>query len=129
MPYLIARALIDGNVTLDTFTDEAVRNKEVLQLLDKVEMKVDPKLQFTPDGNRPAIVTVKLNNGQTQTLDQNFAKGSVQLPMTQDELASKFRLCTRGILSQAASERALAYIGKLEMMSSVRPLTRLLAGG
>jgi 2-methylcitrate dehydratase PrpD len=128
MPYLIARALIDGNVTLDTFSDEAVRNKEVLQLLDKVEMKVDPKLQFTPDGNRPAIVTVRLNNSQTQTLDQKFAKGSVQLPMTQDELASKFRLCTRGILSAAASERALAYIGKLEMMSNVRPLTRLLAG-
>jgi 2-methylcitrate dehydratase PrpD len=129
MPYLIARALIDGNVTLDTFTDEAVRNKEVLQLLDKVEMKVDPKLQFTPDGNRPAIITVKLNNGQTQTLDQKFAKGSVQLPMTQEELASKFRLCTRGVLSAANTERALAYIAKLETMSNIRPLSRLLAGG
>ena len=33
MPYLIARALTDGNVTLDAFTDEAVRNEDVRQLL------------------------------------------------------------------------------------------------
>ena len=57
MPYLIARALIDGKVMLETFTDEAVRNKDVLQLLDRVEMKVDPKLQSAADGSQLQIAT------------------------------------------------------------------------
>ena len=60
MPYLIARALMDGNVTLETFTDEAVRNPQALQLLERVEMKVDPKLQSGSDGSRPGRVTIKL---------------------------------------------------------------------
>ena len=128
MPYLIARALIDGKVTLETFTDEAVRNKEVLQLLERVEMKVDPRLQSGPDGSRPATVTIKLKNGRTQTLHEKFPKGSPQVPMTRDELLAKFRACARGILSEASSERALGYVGKLETMAGIKPLTRLLGG-
>jgi 2-methylcitrate dehydratase PrpD len=129
MPYLIARAIIDGKVMLETFTDEAVRDKQVLQLLDRVEMKVDPKLQSGSDGSRPATVTMKLRNGQTHTLHEKFPKGSPQVPMTQDELLAKFRACTRGVLSETSSERALGYIGMLETMANIRPLTRLLAGG
>ena len=128
MPYLIARALIDGKVTLESFTNEAVRNKDVLQLLDKVEMKIDPKLQSGSDGSRPATVTIKLKNGQTQTLHEKFPKGSPQVPMTHDELVAKFRSCTRGVLTDTSSDRTLSYVGKLETMSSIRLLTRLLGG-
>jgi 2-methylcitrate dehydratase PrpD len=129
MPYLIARALIDGKILLETFTDEAVRDKDVLQLLDKVDMKVDPKLQAGSDGSRPANVTVKLKNGQTETLQQKFPKGSPQVPMAPEELLAKFRACSRGVLSETSTERAYRYIGELQAMATVRPLTRLLAGG
>ena len=98
---------------LETFTDEAVRNKEVLQLLEKVEMKVDPKLQSGSNGSRPATVTMKLKNGQAQMLHEEFPKGSPQLPMTEDELLAKFRACARGVLGDTSSERALAYASKL----------------
>ncbi len=126
MPYLIARALIDGNVMLETFTDEAVRKQDVLQLLEKVEMKIDPKLQSGADGSRPATVTIRLKDGQTQTLHQRFPKGSPEVPMTRDELQAKFRACSRGVISDASAERTLAYVDRLETMSSIRPLTDLL---
>jgi 2-methylcitrate dehydratase PrpD len=126
MPYLIARALIDGKVMLETFTDEAVRNKPVLDLLEKVEMKVDPKLQSGSDGSRPATVTIKLKNGQVHTLHQRFPKGSPEVPMTRDELLAKFRACTRGVLSETSSARALDYVSKLETMATIKPLASLL---
>jgi 2-methylcitrate dehydratase PrpD len=128
MPYLIARALVDGNIELETFTDQAVRNADVLRLLEKVEMKVDPALQSGSDGSRPAIVTIKLKNGQTQSLQQKFPKGSPEVPMSQDELQSKFHACARGVIAENAAERALSYISKLETMASIRPLTDLLKG-
>src|SRR5262249_53538999 len=65
MPYLIARALIDGNLMPESFTDEAVRNREVLQLLERVEMKVDPSLQSGSDGSRPGAVTIRLKDGKS----------------------------------------------------------------
>jgi len=128
MPYLIARGLIDGKITLDTFTDEAVRNKEVLDLLEKVDMKVDPNLQSGLDGSRPAKVTVNLKNGQTRMLQEKFAKGSPQVPMTPDELEEKFRTCARGVISDASCERALGYVARLETMSNIRRLTELFRG-
>lgn len=127
MPYLIARAIIDGNITFDTFTEEAVRNPQALQLLERIDMKVDPKLLAGTDGSRPAIVTIKLTNGQTQTLEQKFAKGSPEVPMTSEELVGKFRACTKGVISAAATDRALDYLGKLETMNNIRPLVKVLA--
>src|SRR5207244_8601913 len=117
MPYLIARALIDGKVMLETFTDEAVRNKEVLALLERVDMKIDPNLQAGADGSRPSTVTIKLKNGETLKLHEKFPKGSPQVPMTPDELQAKFRTCVRGIIGDASCERALGYVQKLEMTS------------
>src|SRR5262249_42529867 len=126
MPYLIALALTVGKIQLETFTDEAVRNPDVIQLLEKVDMKVDPKLQAGSDGSRPATVTMKLRNGQTQTMQEKFPKGSTQVPMSSNELLAKFRACVRGVLSPASGERAIGYIGRLETMDSIRPLTKLL---
>lgn len=129
MPYLIARALIDGGITLDTFKDQAVADRDVLQLLEKIEMKVDANLRSGPDGSRPSTVTMKLKNGQTQTLHEKFPKGSPQVPMSEEELVEKFHSCARGVIPGEAAERALGYLARLETLRSVRPLAVLLAGG
>jgi 2-methylcitrate dehydratase PrpD len=126
MPYLIARAVIDGNIGLDAFTDDAVRNESVRQLLERVDMTVDSRLQAGSDGSRPASVSIRLKNGQTHVATEQFPKGSLQLPMTHDELVAKFRTCARGVINDASCDRALRYIGTLEMMRSVRPLATLL---
>src|SRR5688572_28588805 len=128
MPYLIARALVDGQVTLETFTDAAVREQPVLQLLERVEMSVDPALRSGSDGSRPATVTIRLTNGQTHTLNQTFPKGSPQVPMTPEELLAKFRLCAQGAIGSQAGERALEQIRRLETLRSVRPLVAQLRG-
>jgi len=128
MPYLIARALIDGQVTLETFTDQAVRQGNVLQLLERVEMSADSSLRSGSDGSRPATVTIRLKNGQTQMLRQDFPKGSPQVPMSSEELLSKFRACTRLAISTASSERALEQIRALETLANIRPLVAQLRG-
>jgi len=126
MPYLIARALTDGNVTLDAFTDEAVRDENVRQLLQRVDMTVDPRLQAGSDGSRPASVSIRLKDGQTLVATEKFPKGSPQLPMTSEELVAKFRACARGVISDTSRDRALRYLGTLETMRSIRPLVALL---
>jgi 2-methylcitrate dehydratase PrpD len=131
MGYLIARALIDGKLMLDAFTDQAVRDEKVLRLVKKVEMKVDPSLPSSQsaDGSRPATVTIHLHNGQTHRLNQRFPKGSPQLPMTPDELREKVRACARGVIGAASCERAMAYVSTLETMANIRPLAEQLRGG
>jgi 2-methylcitrate dehydratase PrpD len=130
MGYLVARALIDGKLMLDAFTDEAVRDRQVLDLIGKVEMRVDPALpaSTSTDGSRPAKIAIKLKNGQTHELYQRFPKGGPQFPMTEEELREKFRACARGVVSDSSIERLITVVDSLETLASVRQLTGLLRG-
>ena len=130
MGYLVARALIDGKLMLDAFTDEEVRDANVLRLVEKVEMKVDPSLppSQSSDGSRAATVKIRLNNGQTYTRNERFPKGSPQLPMTPDELKEKVRACARGVIAASSFEKAMADISNLESLASIKPLAELVRG-
>ena len=128
MPYLVARALIDGKVGIDTFTESAVRDPNVLKLAERVKMNLDNNLKKSDLAGRPCRVTVRLKNGQTYTREAQHAKGSPEFPMTEAELNEKFFECAKHALPAAAAQQALENIQKLETLSSVRPLCDVLRG-
>jgi 2-methylcitrate dehydratase PrpD len=128
MPYLVARALIDGKVSLHAFTDAAVRDRNVLKLAERVQMHLDNNLKKTNPSDRPCRVTVRLKNGQVLSREAEHAKGSPEFPMTEEELKGKFTECALQALSAEAAERALALIEGLEKVDNVRALTEILRG-
>jgi 2-methylcitrate dehydratase len=128
MPYLVARALIDGKVSLHAFTDAAVREPHVLKLAERVRMKLDTSLKKTDPAGRPCRVTVRAKNGQVYCREAQHAKGGPEFPMTEDELKAKFTECARQVLDDSATEQALETIRHLETLEDVRPLCRLLMG-
>jgi 2-methylcitrate dehydratase PrpD len=128
MPYLLARAVIDKKVGLDVFSDEAVRDPHVLKLAERIEMRLDPALKAGSAGARPCRVTIRLKNGQSYSLEREHAKGSPEVPMTVEELRGKFIDCARQVLDQATAAQALDAIERLETLSDIRPLCRMLMG-
>ena len=128
MNYLLARALIDGKVSLDAFTDAAVRDTDVLKLAQKVEMRPDPTLKPSDDGSRPCRVSIRLTNGQTHFREAKYAKGSPEMPMTAEELRSKFIDCARRAISEEAATQVMSYVERLETLEDIRPLCQLLKG-
>jgi 2-methylcitrate dehydratase PrpD len=128
MPYLVARALIDGKVSLHAFTDAAVRDQHVLKLAERVQMNLDNNLKKTDPSGRPCRVTVHLKNGQVLCREAQHSKGSPEFPMSDAELRDKFTECAREALSAEAADRALAMIEGLEKVENVRSLTEILRG-
>jgi 2-methylcitrate dehydratase PrpD len=128
MNYLLARALIDGEVTLDAFTDSAVRDPATLRLAEKVRMKLDPDLERRDAGSRPARVTVRLIDGRTLSREVHHPKGSLESPMTPAELDAKFTRCAERVLRRDALERARNHIHDLDRLEDVGRLCDLLAG-
>lgn len=126
MNYLVARAVIDGKISLDIFTDAAVRDRRVLALAEKVQMRFDPGLKTSDPGGRPCRVTVHLKNGATYVRQAEQAKGSAYFPLTPAELKSKFNECARQALSESAGACALDYLERLETLESIKPLCQLL---
>src|SRR5579883_1369865 len=128
MPYLIARAILDGKITLGTFTEDAIREPHVLALLHKVTMRSNPDLVHSADGSRPSIVAVRLRGGQTHTMQGRFAPGSPQLPLTGQQMEAKFRDCAAGVISRQACDQALAVLANLDAVDHISTLTQLLGG-
>ncbi|MBI2366728.1 MAG: MmgE/PrpD family protein [Deltaproteobacteria bacterium] len=128
MPYLLARAIIDGRVSLDHFTDSAVRDPDVLKLAERIQMNLDANLKAIDAGGRPCRVTLRLKDGQTLTREVQHAKGGPEIPMTPGELKGKFIECARQAINDGAARRALESIERLETLDNIRPLCQLLAG-
>ncbi|HEX6769920.1 MAG TPA: hypothetical protein VF208_11260, partial [Candidatus Binatia bacterium] len=128
MPYLVARALIDGKVSLHAFTEAAVREPKVLQLAERVQMHLGKDLKASDPGGRSCRVTLRTKDGQTYIREAQHAKGSPDFPLTEAELRGKFSECAREALSAEAADRALAQIEGLEKIENVRALTEILRG-
>jgi len=128
MPYLLSRALIDGKLFLDAFTDAAVRDQNVLRLAERVQMRPDASLKPTASGSRPCKVTIRLRSGESYSRQVDYAKGSREFPMTPDELKEKFTACARQSISDSSIRRALEYVEHLEAMEDVGSLCQLLMG-
>jgi len=126
MPYLVARAIIDGKIGLHIFTDSAVRDQNVLKLAERVQMNLDPNLKKTDAAGRPCRVTIRLKNGQTFVREAQHAKGGPEHPMTEGELRGKFTECAREALNAGSAARALDTIEKLETVADIRPLCEIL---
>jgi len=128
MPYLVARAIIDGKIGLHIFTDSAVRDQNVLKLAERVQMNLDSNLKKSDAAGRPCRVTVRLKNGQTFTREAQHAKGGPEYPMTEAELRDKFTECAREAIDARSAAQALDYIENLETLGDVRPLCEILRG-
>lgn len=128
MPYLVARAIIDGKVGIHAFTDQAVRDPAVLKLGERVRMNLDPNLKKTDLSGRPCRITIRLKNGQTFSREAQHAKGGPEHPLSEEELKAKFRDCAEQAIDQTAAERALAEIERLDDLPSIAPLCDILRG-
>jgi len=127
MGYLVARAMIDGKVTLDAFTDAAVRDPRILDLASRVDMVLDTKLR-NEAGYRPCKVSIRLKDGQEFSRTVEHAKGSREVPLSQQELRSKFEDCARRRINDQAIGAAWTQMERFETLTDIRPLCQLLAG-
>lgn len=115
-----AIALIRGFASEKEYTDEAVRNPEVVALRQLVSVTTDPAIR--PD---EAYVTITTTSGQSFTMHVEHAIGSVQNPLTDKDLSFKFTQLATGILPSTQIEELLTAAWNLPQMHNVGDLPRL----
>jgi 2-methylcitrate dehydratase PrpD len=116
-----AVALLRGAAGLDEYTAEAVADPSVATLRDKVRPVLDPDL---PRG--AARVEIALADGRRMSKTVRSARGSLELPMTDGEIAEKVAsLAARGTPGIAA-EAIIEQAWRLDQLADMRPFLRLL---
>jgi len=88
LPFAVAAALVDREVSLKTFTDAKVKDPEILKVADRVEYQIDPQSPYP--ATYPGKIEIKMTDGRVFTHHQPHNKGSRENPMTEAEIREKF---------------------------------------
>ena len=100
MPYVIARALMDGEIYLDSFTEEKFMDPAARQLMDKIT--AGPNYDYTYQGQ--ARITVVTKTGKKLVKETLL---HMDKPMTHQETIDKFnRVCAFRSISNRQRDRA-----------------------
>ena len=89
IPYLIGTALLKGRLTLDDIDEPALSDPQVLALAAITEYRVDPDSRFPKyfDGE----VIVELKDGRIIREREAMNRGSVDRPLTAQDILEKYR--------------------------------------
>jgi 2-methylcitrate dehydratase PrpD len=123
LEYVVATALLDGRVGLDSFTDAMVSRPDVLALEALIEVREDPSIPGvrSPVDGGYVEVAVRTRRGRSLACRVERAAGSPERALSPDQLDAKFRDCTRA-LGPARVDDALRALDRLQELHDVRAL-------
>src|SRR5688572_30479836 len=119
MQYVTTHALVHGSVRLNAFSPERLKDKNVRELLAKVDVVADPELSKGYPNQRAAQIDIETTDGRKVSHFQPYRKGDPELPLTDDELNDKFIELAMPVLGDAVSRKLLDQLWSLDKLATV----------
>jgi 2-methylcitrate dehydratase len=126
LPYVIAAALVDRQVTPAQFTTEKIMDPRIRSQLNKVEVVADPEIEKVFPALQRVIVHIDTTDGRSFDKQLDYPKGDPRNPLSESELEEKFEALADGVLSGAAQQRVKDAVWNLERVGSVSELMALM---
>jgi 2-methylcitrate dehydratase PrpD len=110
MPFGAAVAVLSRSAGLDRFTPDQIRSPRVRQMMGKVALVKDARLETAFPREWPARVAITLAGGQTYEKFVRYPKGDPENPLSWEEMAGKFRALAGRVLGAERCERIIEAI-------------------
>ncbi len=95
LPYMLAAALADRELTTAQYEPERIQRDDVQRLLRTVTVAEDERLTEQFEGGlMPAVLDVELAGGTTHHVEKDAFRGHPTDPMSWDEIVEKFETMT-----------------------------------
>lgn len=115
----VAVAIVQGAAGERQYSDQAVLDPTVVSLRNRVIANIDPAI-------RPEQVdmTITLNDGRTLHKYIEHAIGSVEVPMTDQQLEAKFLDLAKDILTESQAQHLIELCRGVETLASAADIAR-----
>jgi 2-methylcitrate dehydratase len=129
LPYVIAAAVAERQVTPLQFTDEKIMDPTIRAQLNKVEVVADPEIEALFPELQRVIVTVRTTDGREFSRQIDYPKGDPRNPLTDEEIEEKFEALAEPIMPVEARDDLKDAVWNLEKVESITELMQLTRAG
>jgi 2-methylcitrate dehydratase PrpD len=120
LQYSLAEALALGSLGKNAYRVESLRNPDILALARRVNYYIDPA--YPGPGRFKGEVGITLKDGRIFHELEEYNRGSVENPMTYEEIRAKFDENASGFLSVARRDKLAGQIRHLETLADASEL-------
>lgn len=128
LPYMMAVALLDGEVTPAQYAPERIVREDVQALLRKVTVRPDEAMSGRFPEEMPCRIQVFLNNGRALSIEKRDYEGFYTRPMSWERAEAKFGALAAPYTDKElrrAIAKAVAHLETIEVKQLTELLTRV----
>jgi aconitate decarboxylase len=127
LPFCVATLLLKGDVFVDEFTPDSVADPARIALARKVQVVHDPAITALGAAHRHKVcVELHFSDGTAEGETREAPRGSEHAFATADDIATKFRKLTHGVMTAQRQDALIDAVKRLEELPDSRELIKLL---
>ncbi|MDI7259381.1 MAG: MmgE/PrpD family protein [Thermodesulfobacteriota bacterium] len=124
LPYSVAVSFVEGKAFLPEYSEERLRNPFIQKLSEMVEIRTVDDL---PRGVSCRMEVILKDSSKYQS-QVDYPKGSIQNPLTREELRTKFRNLSSAYLDERKQKEIEDTVFEIEKIKDVSDLVGLVVG-
>jgi len=124
--YILPVGLVFGGVTIDDILEDRLRHPEVARLRAATRMVADPELDAAYPERYTSIVEVGTTDDRTLSHRVEYAKGTMQNPLTPEEIHAKYLKLATTVTTVGRAEQIAETVRRIDRLPDVARLAGLL---
>jgi 2-methylcitrate dehydratase len=126
LPYMVAVAILDGEVMPEQYRPERIQRSDVQSLLHKVMVRPNAVFSKRFPAEMPCRIAIRLRDGRTRVVEKKDYEGFYSRPMPWERVVQKFGELSRNHAGEPLGRQIVEAVAHLETIP-VSDLTRLVA--
>lgn len=125
LPYCIAAAIADGQVTPRQFKDDKIHDTRIRELLDKIKAIADEDFEKAFPAKQCTHVTIETNDGKKFDKQLDFPQGDPRNPMDKEQLETKYNSLAATVFDESKRKALLDACYNLEQFDDFADFMKL----
>ncbi len=99
LPYCIAAAIVDRQITTDSFSEEKMKDPRIWEVIDRIKGEASEEFEQMFPEKQPSKVLIRRKDGTFHEAYLEYPKGDPREPMTEEDLDAKFGALAGSLLN------------------------------
>jgi 2-methylcitrate dehydratase len=118
LPYCIAAALVDHQITTKSFSEEKLKDPRIWQVIDRIKGEASSDFEKMFPAKQPSRVVVRTKDGGEYSAYLEYPKGDPREPMTLEDIEAKFNALSDGLLDALRQQEVRETIFSCEKLNA-----------